>query len=107
LARKADYKRFEALGIQNLGISTNLTFSQQTFAESLKLPYPLLSDFPDRKVIRSYGVFNEKKMLADRSFFLIDPQGIIRKKWIVENGATTVVYSDTLLRGIQEVIGQR
>jgi len=107
LARKADYKRFEALGIQNLGVSTNLTFSQQTFSESLKLPYPLLSDFPEAKVMRSYGVFNEKTMLAIRSFFLIDPQGIIRKKWIIENDATTVVYSDTLLRGIQEVIGKR
>ena len=107
MARKADHKRFEALGIQNLGVSANLTFSQQTFAESLKLPFPLLSDFPDRKVMRSYGVLNEKSMTARRSFFLIDPQGIIRKKWIIENGATTVVYSDTLLRGIQEVIGKR
>jgi peroxiredoxin Q/BCP len=108
LARKADYKRFEALGIQILGVSSNLTFSQQTFAESLKLPYPLLSDFPEAKVIRSYGVFNEKLMLADRAFFLIDPQGVLRKKWIVDNGGgTTVVYSDTLLRDIDEVIGKR
>ena len=74
------------------------------FAESLKLPYPLLSDFPDRKVMRSYGVFNEKpEMTANRSFFLIDPQGIIRKKWIIENGPTTVVPNDN----IQEVIGKR
>jgi peroxiredoxin len=84
-----------------------MTFSQQTFAESLKLPFPLLSDFPDRKVMRSYGVLNEKSMIANRSFFLIDPQGIIRKKWIIENGGTTVVFSDTLLRGIKEVIGKR
>lgn len=107
MARKADFKRFEALGIRNLGISANMTFSQQTFAESLKLPYPLLSDFPDRKVMRSYGVFNEKTMFADRSFFLVDPQGILRKKWIIENGGTTVVYSDTLLRDIKDVIGPR
>ena len=107
MARKADYKRFEALGIQNLGVSANVTFSQQTFAESLKLPFPLLSDFPDRKVMRSYGVLNEKSMTAVRSFFLIDPQGILRKKWIIENDKTTVVYSDTLLRGIQEVLGKR
>jgi peroxiredoxin len=95
------------LGIQNLAISANLTFSQQTFAESLKLPFPLLSDFPERKVIRAYGVFNDKTSTANRSFFLIDPQGIIRKKWIIENPATTVVYSDTLLRDIQEVMGKR
>jgi peroxiredoxin len=107
LARKADYKRFEALGIQNLAISANLTFSQQTFAESLKLPFPLLSDFPERKVIRSYGVLNEKTMTAHRSFFLIDPQGTVRRKWIIENGPTTVVYSNTLLQDIEEVVGKR
>jgi peroxiredoxin len=107
LARKASYKSFEDLGIQNLAASANLTFSQQTFAESLKLPYPLLSDFPDRKLMRSYGVLNEKNMLANRSFFLIDPQGILRKKWIIENQGTTVVYSDTLLRDIREVLAKR
>jgi len=106
-ARKADYKRFEALGIQNLAASANQTFSQQTFAESLKLPFPLLSDFPERKVMRAYGVLNDKTMNANRSFFLIDPQGIIRKKWIIENGPTTVVYSETLLRDIREIVGKR
>lgn len=106
-ARRADYKRFEALGIQILAVSANSTFSQQTFAESLKLPYPLLSDFPDRKVHRAYGVLNETTMAANRTFFLIDPQGKIRKKWLVENPATTVVYSDTVLRGIQEVMGKQ
>jgi peroxiredoxin len=107
LARKADSKRFEALNIQNLGISANMTFSQQTFAESLKLPYPLLSDFPDRKVMRSYGVFNERTQFALRAFFLIDAQGILRKKWIIENPGTTVVYSQTLLKDIEEILGKR
>jgi peroxiredoxin len=68
------------------------------------VPYPLLSDFPDRKVIRAYGILNERTMTANRSFFLIDPQGTIRKKWIVENPATTVVYSDTLLRDIRPIV---
>jgi alkyl hydroperoxide reductase subunit AhpC len=67
----------------------------------------LLSDFPDRKVIRAYGMLNERTMTANRSFFLIDPQGSVRRKWIIENGATTVVYSDTLLRDIQEIMGKR
>ena len=56
MARKANYQSFEALNVQILGVSANSTFSQQAFAESLKLPYPLLSDYPDRKVIRAYGV---------------------------------------------------
>jgi peroxiredoxin len=95
------------MGIQNLAVSANNTFSQQTFAESLKLPFPLLSDFPERNVMRRYGVLNEKTMVANRSFFLIDPQGIVRKKWIIENPTTTVVYSETLLRDIREIMGKR
>ena len=105
-ARKADYKRFDALGVQILAVSANTTFSQQTFAESLKLPYPLLSDFPDRKVIRAYGILNERRMTATRTFFLIDRQGVIRKKWVIENPDTTVVYSDTLLRDIREIVAK-
>jgi peroxiredoxin len=46
-------------------------------------------------------------MVANRSFFLIDPQGIVRKKWMIENPTTTVVYSDTLLPDIREIIGKR
>ena len=57
--------------------------------------------------MRSYAVLNERTMTANRSFFLIDPQGIVRRKWLIENPMTTVVYSDTLLRDIQEVIGKR
>lgn len=106
-ARKADFKRFEDLGIQNLAASANLSFSQQTFAETLKLPFPLLSDFPGRNTMKSYGVLNEKMMTANRSFFLIDPQGVVRKKWMIENPVTTVVYSQTLLRDIQEIVAKR
>lgn len=107
MARKADYKRFEVLGVQILAVSANSPFSQQTFADSLKLPFPLLSDFQERKVIRAYGIFNDKIMTAIRTFFLIDPQGTIRKKWVLENPATTVVYSPTLLKDIEEVIGKK
>jgi peroxiredoxin len=73
----------------------------------LKLPFPLLSDFPERKVIRSYGVLNEKAMVANRSFFLIDPEGMIRKKWIIDNPALTVVYSPMLLKDIEQIVGKK
>ena len=92
--------------MQILAVSANSTFSQQTFAESLKLRYPLLSDFPDRKVIRAYGILNPRTMTAIRTFFLIDPQGMIRKKWVLANPSTDVVYSPTVLQGIREVMGK-
>lgn len=46
-------------------------------------------------------------MTANRAFFLIDPQGLVRKKWIIENPSTTVVYSEPLLREIREIVGKR
>jgi hypothetical protein len=45
-------------------------------------------------------------MNANRAFFLIDRGGVLRKKWIVDNPSTTVVYSDTLLRDIQAIVGK-
>jgi peroxiredoxin len=67
----------------------------------------LLSDFQERKVIRAYGILNEKIMTANRTFFLIDPQGIIRKKWVLDNPATTVVYSPTLLGDIEKIVSKQ
>ena len=67
----------------------------------------MLSDYPERKTIRSYGVLNEKSMSAMRSFFLVDPEGTVRGIWRVESGATTVVYSDTLLRDIAQIMKQK
>jgi peroxiredoxin len=45
-ARQADYHTFQALGVQVLGIAAEHPFSQKPFADSLHLPYPLLSDSP-------------------------------------------------------------
>jgi peroxiredoxin len=72
-----------------LGISANSLFSQKAFADSLQLPHPLLSDYPDLKVIRSYGVLQHylaepSRLTARRAFFLIDQEGIVREKWLPE-----------------------
>ena len=71
--------------MQILGISSNNPFSQKTFADSLKLPYPLLSDFPSLTTIRSYGgVTSDWAMTtAQRWLFLVDKQGIVRHRVIV------------------------
>jgi peroxiredoxin len=84
LARKVDYEKFKALNVQILGISANNPFSQNVFADSLKLPYPLLSDFPHLKTINSYGGLSRelKLTVAQRWFFLVDRDGIIRGQWM-------------------------
>lgn len=97
-----DYERFNDLGVQILGVSVDGSFSQKTFADSLGLPFPLLSD-ADAKVSRLYAVekfvpagadltpvmqagmgFRLKKdrIIASQAFFLIDKQGILRGRWL-------------------------
>lgn len=91
--------------MQLLGISASNPFSQKTFADSLKLSYPLLSDYPDMKVIRKYGVLmrigEEKRPMARPSYFLIDKQGIVRGSWI--QTTKDVFPSDTFLEVAQEL----
>ena len=110
-ARKADYSKFQALNVQLLGISYNNPFSQKALADSLALPYPLLSDM-DLKVIQAYGVVygstgakvdypSSVGRHAGRAFFLVDKEGIVRGKWIGEDLA--VFANEVLLKAAQEV----
>ena len=108
-ARKADYSTFQALNVQVLAISTNHSFSQKMFAESLQLPYPLLSDFPDLRVTRQYGGLSLNATLAqvgiaERAFFLIDKEGIVRQRWLIKGGEEVVFPSEPLLKAVREVV---
>jgi peroxiredoxin Q/BCP len=110
-ARKADYDKFQAMNVQILGISTNHPFSQKTFAESLQLPFPLLSDFPDLKVTRQYGGLSLNATyaqfgIAERAFFLIDKQGIVRQRWLLKGGEEIVFPTEPLLQAVQEIAGK-
>lgn len=105
-ARKADYTKFQELGIQILGISENNPFSQKTLAASLKLPYPLLSD-RTLEVTKQYGVLYGSTpgktdyphmvgRMAKRAFFLVDRDGIVRGRWI--GGDLSVFPSEEILK---------
>ena len=82
VTRRDDYDLFAGLDVVVLAISLSHSYSQAAFAQSLGLPYPLLSDYPDGGTVRAYGVgFEEgeaKRLFARPSFFLIDKEGIIR-----------------------------
>jgi len=66
-----------------VGISANVRFSQQAFADFLKLNFPLVSDAPDLKTINAYGVLIPERRLAQRSYFIVDKQGVVRFKKVL------------------------
>jgi len=66
-----------------VGVSANVRFSQQAFADFLKLNFPLVSDAPDLKTIDAYGVLNAERRLAQRSYFIVDKQGVVRFKKVL------------------------
>lgn len=115
MTRWVHQKDFETLGVQLLGISAEPTFAQQTFASSVKLPYPLLSDVKE-EVIKRYGVVygtipgykveypQDVGKGAARVFFLIDLQGIVRGRWWGEDLA--VFPTETLIKAARELAGK-
>src|SRR5216684_6813648 len=74
------------LNAKVLGISTNHGASQKVFAQQIKLDYPLLSAFDVPNVIADYsGWLDKEKRLSNRAYFIIDKQGIVRFKKVMEN----------------------
>ncbi len=73
-------------GIVVLGVSTDDVQSHQKFADKYQLPFPLLAD-TDTTVSQLYDVYKEKNLYGkkfmgvNRSTFLIDKDGIVRKVW--------------------------
>lgn len=79
----AAYEDFRRQDIAVIGISKDSVASHVKFAEKYNLPFVLLSD-PERKVIESYGVWQEKKMCGKVSM------GVVRTTFIIdENGMVT------------------
>jgi len=85
-----------------IGISADAKFSQQAFADFLKLNFPLVSDAPEAKTIQAYGVFNPQSKLAQRSYFIVDKQGIVRYKKVLERGEP-LVPNDRLVEEIRKI----
>jgi peroxiredoxin len=68
-------REFTEVDAQVLGISVDPFPSLGAWARELKLWFPLLSDWPEQKVSRRYGSFNEERSVSDRVTFVIDKQG--------------------------------
>lgn len=79
-----------------MGISGNVTFSQKAFADFLKLNFPLLSDAPNLATMESYGVINRDRRIAQRSYFIIDKQGVVRFKRVLKAGEELIPNEELL-----------
>lgn len=80
------YPEFRAAGIELVGVSKDDTASHDKFKAKHGLPFALASD-EIGSVVEAYGSWVEKNrygrtyMGIDRSTFLIDPDGIVRRVW--------------------------
>jgi peroxiredoxin len=81
---------------QVLGVSVDTFFALKAWADSQKLTFPLLSDF-NKTVTRQYGVLNPDmigmKDIAKRAVFVIDSQGVVRHREVLEDARNEPDYS--------------
>jgi len=73
--------QFNANNTIILGMSVDSTWANAAFADKLGVKFNILSD-ASREISRSYGVFNERQLVANRTTFVIDSKGVVQKEFI-------------------------
>ena len=82
-----------------LGISVDTFFTLKAFQSDQGLTFPLLSDF-NKDVIRLYDVYNPDmiglKGIAKRAVFVVDGEGVIRYREVLEDARNEPNYQAAL-----------
>lgn len=79
-----NYEYFIKQNYAIVGVSADSIASHKKFADKYQLPFPLISD-TEKKILRAYNAFGEKKMYGKtvlgtiRKTFIINEQGIIEE----------------------------
>ncbi|MFM7676286.1 MAG: peroxiredoxin [Synechococcus sp.] len=94
-----DRQAFVAAGAEVVGVSADGEEEHASFCQSEGLGYPLLSD-PDGRVSRAYGSWIAP--FSQRHTFLIDPQGVLRARWVAVRPAG---HSQEVLTALRELQG--
>jgi len=80
------HDQFEALDTIILGVSRDSLKAHENFKAKHDFPFELLSD-PEEKLCRQFDVikkknlYGRKSMGVERSTFIIDKKGVLRKEW--------------------------
>lgn len=81
-----NFEAFKQLNCEIVGISRDNIKSHECFKEKMEFPFELLSD-TDEKVCELFNVMKMKNMYGkqvrgiERSTFVLDDKGILRKEW--------------------------
>ena len=86
------------MNIEVIGISRDLSASQQKFKESVNAKNTFLSD-PDAKIIGAYGALNAQRV-ANRYYFLVDESG----KLIWKSVTGQLIPVEKLVSDLGEVV---
>jgi mycoredoxin-dependent peroxiredoxin len=79
-------------------------FAARTWASALGgINHPLLADFwPHGGVAQAFGIFNDAVGIANRTVFIIDPEGIVRHSELHQG---TLPDVDAVLAKLAELQG--
>ena len=82
----ANQAKFKRAGAAIFGVSRDSMKSHEGFKAKLGLPFELISD-PDESLCQLFGVIKMKNMYGkqvrgiERSTFVIDASGVLRREW--------------------------
>jgi peroxiredoxin Q/BCP len=99
------YDEFKEAGSEIVGVSRDSIKSHEGFKTKFTLPFALLSD-EEEKVCNLFGVLKKKLMYGktvhgiERSTFVLDNKGIIRKEW---RGLKADGHADEVLDFVQTI----
>ena len=66
-----------------LGMSVDSAWANVAFAEKLGADFTILSD-AKRDISKAYGVFDDQSVIARRTTFVIDRQGVVQKVFMAQ-----------------------
>jgi peroxiredoxin Q/BCP len=80
------HAQFKKTNTLIIGVSPDTLASHEKFKQKMSFPFELLSD-EDKSLCGQFGVWKEKSMYGrkfmgvERSTFLIDEKGVLRREW--------------------------
>ncbi len=101
----AAHRKFDKAGAVVLGVSRDSLKSHESFKAKLGFPFELISD-PQEKLCEAFGVMKMKNMYGkqvrgvERSTFVIDSEGKLRRDW---RGVKVAGHVDEVLAFVQSL----